>query len=128
MSIIARAKVRARRIKRARDERELEKLQLQRNNYLKDAKRALILAKAKERTVDAKLQRTKAKASLSKYKNQSGKKLLSQLSSGFKSLQKNVQANRTAKGASASYYCIQCNARHLKKSSIGKKHREYADI
>ena len=88
---IASVQVKMRKKQRDKEERQIFKLQEQRNKSLRDAGKALTLAKAREDAKDAALKRSQAKARLSATKNLRGKKLLSQVSSGGRKLLKDLR-------------------------------------
>ena len=88
---IAEAQVKLRKRQRQKEEKEIEQLQKQRNKNLRKANQYLSKAKAKEDAKDAALKRSQAKARLNATKNQRGKALLAQVSSGGKSLMKDLR-------------------------------------
>ena len=88
---IAQAQVNLRKRQQDKEERNLEKLQSQRNSSLKQAGRAIIIAQAREDAKDAALQNSEAKARLNRTKNQTGKRLLASLKQRGSKLIKDIQ-------------------------------------
>jgi len=88
---VARVQVKLRKRQRDKEEKEIRRLQEQRNKALKSANRSLAVAKAREDAKDAKLKKSQAQARLNATKNQRGKVLLSQATSRGKSLLKDLR-------------------------------------
>lgn len=96
---IADAQAKMRKRQRKKEEKEISKLQKQRNKALRDAKRSLALAKAREDAKDAALKKSQAKARLNATKNRRGKVLLGQLSKGGKRLLRDLRGRYEQKPA-----------------------------
>ena len=96
---IGETRVKLRNRQRQKEEKEIERLQEQRNKSLKEANQYITRAKAKEDAKDAALERSKAKARLNASKNQRGKALLSSLSKGSKVLLKDLRGRIEQKPA-----------------------------
>jgi len=88
---IGEAQVKLRKRQRQKEEKEIRRLQEQRNKALKSAERSLAVAKAREDAKDAAIKKSQAKARLNAVSNRRGKAMLSSLSRGSKVLVKTLR-------------------------------------
>lgn len=88
---IASTQVKMRRKQQDKEEKELLRLQAQRNKALRDAKIAIRKAQALENKKDAQLKKSQAKARLNRARRASGQVTLNSLISGGRKLLRDLQ-------------------------------------
>ena len=94
---IASTQLKMRKRQRDKEEKELKRLQEQRNRSLRSAKRNIALAKAQEDAKDAAMKNSQAKAKLSRGRRNSGSKLAGDLIRGGRKLLKDLQGKQERK-------------------------------